>query len=272
MPRLSLPLHLGSLLLALLPRLSPGAAPAPVPPIDLPHPYYYREMYLPQFTSGPGSLAWAPDSRELVYSMAGSLWRQRTDATVAEQLTDGPGYDYQPDWSPDGRFIVYASAQGEAIELMLLELGSGRTRQLTHGGAVNVEPRWSPDGRRLLYASTAYHRHFHVFAAEFRDGEIGEPIRLTGETKSPLPRYYYSPYDEEINPTWTRDGQSIVYISNRGRIYGTGGFGAPQQLRAPSPSSCATRRRAGRHDRSSPRTDSASSTAPISGATGCSCG
>ena len=224
MPRLSLPLHLGSVLLALLPRLSPGAAPPPVPPIDLPHPYYYREMYLPQFTSGPGSLAWAPDSRELVYSMAGSLWRQRTDATVAEQLTDGPGYDYQPDWSPDGRFIVYASAQGEAIELMLLELGSGRTRQLTHGGAVNVEPRWSPDGRRLLYASTAYHRHFHVFAAEFRDGELGEPIRLTGETKSPLPRYYYSPYDQEINPTWTRDGQSIVYISNRDRIYGTGGF------------------------------------------------
>ena len=29
--------------------------------IDLPHPYYYREMYLPQLTSGPSSLAWSPD-------------------------------------------------------------------------------------------------------------------------------------------------------------------------------------------------------------------
>ncbi len=218
-------LQIGSLLLALLSSGSPCAAPQPtVPPIDLPHPYYYRELYLPQLTSGPSSIAWAPDSRELVYSMAGSLWRQRTDATLAEQLTDGSGYDYQPDWSPDGRYIVYVSAQGEAMELWLLEPASGRARQLTHGGAVNVEPRWSPDGGRILYVSTAYHRHFHVFAADFRDGELREPVRLTGENESSLPRYYYSSYDHEINPTWTRDGRSIVFVSNRGRIHGTGGL------------------------------------------------
>ena len=56
--------------------------------IDLPHPYYFREMYLPQLTSGPSSLAWSPDSRELIYSMAGSLWRQTIGASsVAQQLT-----------------------------------------------------------------------------------------------------------------------------------------------------------------------------------------
>ena len=49
-------------------------------------------------------------------------------------------------------------------------------------------------------------------------------MRLTGENRSPLPRYYYSPFDHEINPVWTRDGKSIVYVSNRGRIHGTGGF------------------------------------------------
>src|SRR5258705_8327469 len=85
----------------------------PVPrEIDLPHPYYFREMYLPQLTSGPSSLAWSPDSRELVYSMAGSLWRQRvgagTGSGVAQQLTIA-SYDYQPDWSPDGRWGVYSS-------------------------------------------------------------------------------------------------------------------------------------------------------------------
>ena len=97
-------------------------AHASPPLIDLPHAYYYREMYLPQLTSGPSSVAWSPDSSEVVYSMAGSLWRQKVDATVAEQLTDGPGYDYQPDWSPDGRFIVYASSAGEAVDLRLLDL------------------------------------------------------------------------------------------------------------------------------------------------------
>ena len=51
--------------------------------------------------------------------MAGSLWRQRLDSTTAMQLTDGPGYDYQPDWSPDGRSIVYASYNHDAIELRI---------------------------------------------------------------------------------------------------------------------------------------------------------
>ncbi|HWW33236.1 MAG TPA: hypothetical protein VNY70_07710, partial [Steroidobacteraceae bacterium] len=203
-----------------------GAAPAaaPLPALDLPHSYYYREMYLPQLTSGPSSLAWAPDSRALVYSMAGSLWRQRIDSTSAEQLTDGAGYDYQPDWSPNGRYIVYASSRGEAIELMLLDLESGRTTQLTHGGAVNVEPRFSPDGHRIVFVSSAYQRHLHLFLAELRGAEISEPVRLSGENRSALPRYYYCAYDHEINPVWTRDGTAIVFVSNRGHIYGTGGI------------------------------------------------
>jgi TolB protein len=196
----------------------------PVAPIDLPHPYYFSELYLPQLTSGPSAVAWAPDSREVVYSMGGSLWRQKINSTLAVQLTDGSGYDYQPDWSPDGRYIVYARGSGEAIELWLLDLQSGRAAQLTHGGAVNVEPRWSPDGRRIVFVSSAYHRHFHVFLAELQGGELSAPLRLTGENKSALPRYYYSPYDHEINPTFTRDGKSVLFISNRGRIHGTGGF------------------------------------------------
>src|SRR5262245_39114772 len=75
--------------------------------IHLPHHYYYREMYLPQATTGPGSASWSPDGTEVVYSMQGSLWRQRIGTFEARQMTSGPGYDYQPDWSPDGRFIAF---------------------------------------------------------------------------------------------------------------------------------------------------------------------
>src|SRR5258705_6257430 len=72
-----------------------------LPQIDEPHPYYYRELYLPQLTSGPSSLTWGAGSNELIYSIAGSLWRQQLQYDVATQLTDGPGYDYQPDCSSD---------------------------------------------------------------------------------------------------------------------------------------------------------------------------
>ena len=72
--------------------------------ISLPHNYYYHELYLPQLTSGPSSAAWMPDGKSLVFSMAGSLWKQNIGSDAAEQLTDGNGYDYQPDVSPDGKY------------------------------------------------------------------------------------------------------------------------------------------------------------------------
>src|SRR5215470_5785935 len=89
--------------------------------VDLPHRYYYREMYLPQLTTGPNSAAWSSDSRSLVYSMSGTLWRQALDSNTAEQLTAAPGYDYQPDCSPDGRWIAYVSYRQDALELWVLD-------------------------------------------------------------------------------------------------------------------------------------------------------
>ena len=217
---------LGSLMMILGMLSAPVSAQRrPVlPQIDLPHAYYYRELYLPQLTSGPSSLSWSPDSKSLMYSMAGSIWRQSLDSAEPEQLTDGPGYDYQPDWAPDGKSAVYVKYQKDAMELWLLDLATKKTAQLTSGGAVNVEPRWSPDGKRVLWVSTQYNKRFHVFVADVKDGALQNVARLTGETKSSLPRYYYSAFDTEVNPAWTRDGKEIIFVCNRGHIYGTGGI------------------------------------------------
>ena len=59
--------------------------------VELPHSYYYREMFLPQLTSGPSSVAFSPDGQSVVYSMGGSMWRQAIDGDTADELTNGPG-------------------------------------------------------------------------------------------------------------------------------------------------------------------------------------
>jgi hypothetical protein len=192
--------------------------------IDLPHSYYYREMYLPQLTTSPSAAAWMPDSRTLIYSMAGSLWRQELSSSTAEQLTAGSGYDYQPDVSPDGNWVIYASYDKDAVELWSLDLRDRSTHQLTNGGAVNVEPRFSPDGKHVVFVSTSQTGRFHIFTADFNNGALSNTVQLTEENISTLPRYYYSKVDHEISPVWSRDGQEILFISNRGRIHGTGGF------------------------------------------------
>jgi hypothetical protein len=45
---------------------------------------------------------------------------------------------------------------------------------------------------------------------------------LLGERKSAIDRYYYSAWDHAINPAWTPDGESIVYVSNPEVAWGTG--------------------------------------------------
>jgi TolB protein len=192
--------------------------------VDHPHPYYWREMYIPQLTTGPSSVAWLPDSQSMVYSMAGSLWRQKLESGVAEQLTVGPGYDYQPDVSSDGRWVIYDSYSKDAVELWALDLQSMQSQQLTHGGAVNLEARFSPDGKRVAFVSTSYNGRFHIFTGDFTEGQLTNVTRLTGENRSTLPRYYYSVFDHEISPVWSRNGSEILFLSNRGHLYGTGGF------------------------------------------------
>jgi hypothetical protein len=192
--------------------------------IAVPHSYYYREMYLPQVTSGPSAAAWSPDGTELVYSMQGSLWRQRIGEREAVQLTDGPGYDYQPDWSPDGRHVVYSSYRNDAMELWLLDLRDGSTRALVANGAVNLDPRWSPDGSRIAFVSTAHEGRFHVFLCAVAPLRPCTSERITADTLSALPRYYYSRWDHYLSPVWSPDGNELLVVSNRGHTWGSGGI------------------------------------------------
>jgi len=191
--------------------------------IRLPHNYYYREMYLPQLTAGPSSLAWSPDGGQLVYSMQGSLWAQDPDTATARQLTAGPGYDYQPDWSPDGKAIVFTRYLDDALELYLLDIDSGRVSRLTGGGVVNVDPRWSPDGSRIAWVSTQADGRFRLYTGRIADGKLsGEP--LFDERRSAMPRYYYSEFDHQLSPVWSPDGTELIYVSNPENAYGTGGL------------------------------------------------
>src|SRR6266487_2495400 len=190
--------------------------------VDLPHAYYWREMYVPQVTSGPSAVTWSPDGSELIYSMQGTLWRQRIGSDTAAQITAGPAYDYQPDWSPDGRAVVFSRYAHDAIELELLDVASGNVTPLTANGAVNVEPRWSPDGSRIAFVSSVYNGRWHIFVLSPEGAK--DPVRLTADNDSKLPHYYYSKWDHYISPTWSPDGKEIILVSNRDHIHGSGGF------------------------------------------------
>ncbi|HRH60941.1 MAG TPA: hypothetical protein PL045_10250, partial [Chitinophagaceae bacterium] len=190
--------------------------------IQLPHDYYYRELYLPQLTSGASSACWLPDSKSLVFSMQGSLWMQNINSDTAIQLTDGDGYDYQPDCSPNGSKIIFTRYNGSSEELMLLDLSTKNTVALTNNNAVNLEPHFSPDGKQIVFVSTVDSHRFLLYKADVSTNSLNNITCLTPGKQSEVKRYYYSAYDHAINPCWSADGKKIYFVSNHEVAHGTG--------------------------------------------------
>jgi Tol biopolymer transport system component len=225
----------GLLLFASLPALAerkPVAAQ-----IQLPHNYYYREMYLPQLTSGPSALTFSPDGKELVYSMGGSLWRQIIGSDEARELTHAGGYDYQPDWSHDGQHIMFTRYQNDAIELWQLDLQTGQEVALTSHGDINIEPRYSPDDRQVAFVSTADSGHFNLYVAEIVGDRLSASKRLVPEhTSARLSLLLRVPPTTRSILLGRLMVSVLLFVSNRAVAYGTGDIwsvavNAPEDLK-----------------------------------------
>jgi TolB protein len=61
-----------------------------------------------------------------------------------------------PNWSPDGKHLVYSFPSGDALELFVVNLDGTGSRQLTKfgGTAVCTPAAWSPDGKWISFRKT----------------------------------------------------------------------------------------------------------------------
>jgi TolB protein len=82
-----------------------------------------------------------------------SIWLYSLETRQTRQLTKGPGGDFQANWSPDGRRIVFFSSRTGTADIWCVDVDSGELKPLTATDSVNVNPFYSPNGDLIAYNS-----------------------------------------------------------------------------------------------------------------------
>jgi Tol biopolymer transport system component len=102
-------------------------------------------------------LGFSRDGRWVAYCSYpdGSLWRSKVDGSERLQLTSPLQPALQPQWSPNGKEIAFASQEpGKARHIYVASADGGAPRRVTNGDRDEVSPNWSLDGNLLIFGNT----------------------------------------------------------------------------------------------------------------------
>ncbi len=165
---------------------------------------------VPVFESGAGfsnavHFALSPDGSLLAFAAIPDggdgleIFVLNIGANARAQMTDSPGDDMQPRWSPDGSQIAFISNRDVNSEIYVMAAdGSGQTN-LTNDGAGDYGHVWSPDGSQIAFGSNRSGDN-DVFVM---DADGSNLVNVTANAAA------------EWGPSWSPDGSQLVFGSNR---------------------------------------------------------
>ncbi len=92
------------------------------------------------------------DGRRIAFRALNALWTADLAGGGRPRRLLGDGYFHaDPDFSPDGRSLVYSSDRAGEADLWLRDLTTGVDRRVTALTGAQTAPRFSPDGRQVAY-------------------------------------------------------------------------------------------------------------------------
>jgi Tol biopolymer transport system component len=181
-------------------------------------------------TSGTGLAinevpSWSPDGTRILFDGSGqspdapdfrtSLWTINADGTDPQLFPiTNPGFDVEPKYSPDGRWIAFdriRPAAGHRFQhqaVFIVSSAGGTARQLTAWGLAAEHPTWSPDSQWIAFDTASGAPGPETIEIMHPDGH-GKTVILPGSARIGGHKPWFSP-----------DGKKILF----GCVFKTRGF------------------------------------------------
>ncbi|GDX41054.1 hypothetical protein LBMAG21_13460 [Armatimonadota bacterium] len=147
-----------------------------------------------------------------------------TKVVFPQNLKEGEeaGYNAESVISPDGKKIVFCSDRGGDLDIWVMNINGSNAHQLTKRLGYEGGPWWSPDGKRIafraFYPTTDKQRDDYTSLLKLHlirpstldlyvmDADGGNVHQITNDSKDNVASFA---------PSWTHDGNSLVFASNR---------------------------------------------------------
>lgn len=201
--------------------------------------------------------SWSPNGFRIAYwetSPSGKrvIWTIPAGGGEADQVTAGESVDWNPVWSPDGRYLYFASDRSGITNLWRVPIDErtgrvlGEPEPVTTSGQASMLS-FSRDGRRIVYAGDETRTILEKVSFDPTSGAIAGPAVAITQTSAMIPAFdvsrdgrwlvYYTLVPQEDlfvirpdgtdqlqltddehrdrEPRWSPDGARIAFYSNR---------------------------------------------------------
>ncbi|MEY2482980.1 MAG: hypothetical protein QOK24_1508 [Verrucomicrobiota bacterium] len=137
-------------------------------------------------------------------SWFGDIYIMNADGSNVRRLTDAPGYDGGPFFSPDGQRILWRHFEenGMNADVWTMKTDGSDKRRVTDFHSMSWAPYFHPSGKYLVFTSNKFgFENFELFIAD-ANGEH-EPVRVT----------FTNGFDGL--PVFSPDGKKLCWTSGR---------------------------------------------------------
>jgi len=152
--------------------------------------------------------AFSHDGRRLAFVVRppgpyGELAIVDLGSLAVKRISRDDALAWSPVWSPDDRFIYFASSRGGTTNVWKITSASGETEQITAGQGADTDIDLSADGKRLVFST--FRINLNLAELSLDPSSLGRRTWLTSDAAR-----------GELSPRYSRDGRRIAYFSNRG--------------------------------------------------------